>query len=383
MVTHSAGLSRLLEQAGTGQDVLLLADPAEARLLLAEAATALSGSCRIVEIRADAGPLSLSSLMAQLSGRDDLDAQDDAVLAAGYGRLTAPGQRVALLLDGVRGVQRPALRFVQHVAKSAQNLALVVAAGPDLQLLLAEPDFTGLRSRLLSAPPLALRDAPAALPASRPLPAPRLLPAETLPIPAAAAPRTPLATLSDPKARRPSRRRAPVLGHGRRRHGRVAGAGRLDRATLRRVGVGVDVAGSFGPGRGGASPVDRDRTGRLAAARGRHPAAAEAPAPPAGPRRTRPARLATAKLVRAQSVGVQSVRVHAICAHPVAAHPARADPARADPARAHPICLRPHRAGAPSSGAQRRRQTRGARRRIGEERLHGGARIAGPRAARQ
>ncbi len=116
-----------------------------------------------------------------------------------------PGGRIVLMLDAARGVQRPALRFVQHVARSAPALVLVVAAGPALQRSLLEPDFAGLRARLETQPPIECEEdeaaeevAPVAMPVQpTPVPVPVPLPPITLE-PERAPPRARLATLSVP-----------------------------------------------------------------------------------------------------------------------------------------------------------------------------------------
>lgn len=173
MSTNSAALSRLIEQVEAGTDALLTGSPGETRCLLAEAADRLRPACCVVEVAAEAAGLSLSRLMAQLSGRGDLDAQDDAVLELGFRRLAVPevpGQRTVLLLNASHGIQRSALRFLQHVGRGAPGLVMVVAAGAELYTLLEEPCFSALRARLTTARPVVSNGpAPIAQPIMLPL----------------------------------------------------------------------------------------------------------------------------------------------------------------------------------------------------------------------
>ena len=163
MSTNCAALSRLMQQVEAGTDALVTGSLVETQQLLAEAAERLRADWGVVEVAADAAGLSLSRLMAQLSGRGDLDAQDDAVLELGFRRLAVPevsGQRTVLLLNAGQGIHRSALRFLQHVGRGAPGLVMVVAAGAELETLLDEPGFAALRGRLTAAPAVS-SDAPA------------------------------------------------------------------------------------------------------------------------------------------------------------------------------------------------------------------------------
>src|SRR3954447_10899331 len=126
----AVAVSELLERVRAGEDVLAIGPAVPGRVLLDRAAEALAGTCRVVRVAAGPGPLSLSGLMAQIAGDDDLSGQDDSVVELGFRRLAvpdAPGQRIALLLSDAGQLQRAAMRFVQHMARSASALVLVMA----------------------------------------------------------------------------------------------------------------------------------------------------------------------------------------------------------------------------------------------------------------
>ena len=158
-MTQDAALQCLMQQVEAGLDVVVEGAPEAVRSLLARAGESLRNSCTVVQVAAPTGGLSLSSLMAQLSRRTDFDGQDDAVLELGFRRLAVPeiaGQRTALLLDGANGVQRPVLRYLQHVGRSAPGLVYVIAGCSDLQAMLAEAGSSPLRARLTVRPALML-----------------------------------------------------------------------------------------------------------------------------------------------------------------------------------------------------------------------------------
>src|SRR4051794_16850821 len=140
----------VLDSVRRGQDVVLTDDPA-GRAVLDRAAALLEGECRVLRVEAGSTGLSLSGLMAQVAGHADLAGQDDSVLELGYRKLAVPaqpGERIALMIDGAGRLQRAAWRFLQHVARSAPALVLVVTGGPALDALLNDPDFAALRARL-------------------------------------------------------------------------------------------------------------------------------------------------------------------------------------------------------------------------------------------
>lgn len=146
-----------------GDDLLLDAAGESGARLLDEAEAELAESCRVVRVRAGASGLSLSGLMAQLAGVADFTAQDDAILERVYRRIAVPdaeGGRIALLVSGADRLQRPALRFLQHIAGQAKSLVLVLAGGSDLAQVLEPAELSALRGRLLAsaAPPAPLAE---------------------------------------------------------------------------------------------------------------------------------------------------------------------------------------------------------------------------------
>ena len=143
----------VLASIRAGEDVAL-PDGSSGRAMLDRVEAGLEGEFRVVRVVAGPSGLSLSGFMAQVAGDADLAGQDDSVLEVGYRRLAVPdqpGQRIALMIDGAGRLQRAALRFVQHVSRSAPALVLVVTGGADLDGLLADPDFAALRTRLAAA----------------------------------------------------------------------------------------------------------------------------------------------------------------------------------------------------------------------------------------
>lgn len=204
-MTMQATVDRILDRIRSGMDVRLIGAPAP--LFLTELAHRLEPSCSVLRVTAPSGGLGLSSLIAQLSGRDSFDEHDDAALELCFRRLAEPDrpdQRTVLLLDAAHGVQRPVLRYLQQAGRAAANLVLLIAFCPDLDALLGEPGMAPLRTRLTdatialsgvapivapppspalptSAPALALASAsraPASVPAVPALPAPVVIPAE-------------------------------------------------------------------------------------------------------------------------------------------------------------------------------------------------------------
>src|SRR4051794_8711932 len=120
-LTGADGTAPALDSIRRGQDVVVTDDPA-GRALLDRVAAVIEGECRVVRVEACEAGLSLSGLMAQVAGDADLAGQDDSVLERGYRRLAAPeapGQRIALMINGAGRLQRAALRFIQHVARGA------------------------------------------------------------------------------------------------------------------------------------------------------------------------------------------------------------------------------------------------------------------------
>ncbi len=155
LMNSPSDLATLVNRVRAGSDMLVTQAGEAGRDLLDDAALVLSGECRTVRVSAREPGLSLSGLMAQIAGPNDPAAQDDAVLELGYQILSlpdAPGQRIVWLIDGAEKLQRPALRYVQHMVRSAGALILVMAGSPAFAALLDGDDFSGLRDRLLPAP---------------------------------------------------------------------------------------------------------------------------------------------------------------------------------------------------------------------------------------
>lgn len=146
-----AALQRVVAQISTDTDVLIAGTPGQARQVMAEAAMVLRNRATVVSIASPIGELSLTAVIAQLSGRPDLDDHDDAALELGLKQLNGEGRTVLMLLAPA-GISRLALRFLQHVACQSPRLAMVVYCAPSLGPMLKEPAFTRLRARLHAAP---------------------------------------------------------------------------------------------------------------------------------------------------------------------------------------------------------------------------------------
>ncbi len=132
-----------------GRDVRVAGGSASARL--DEVGARLEGRFNVVRLTAPTGGLSLSALIGQLSGREKFDEQDDGALEAGFRRLSgadAPDRVTVLLLDATQGVQRPVLRYLQQVGRTAPGLRIVIASFPELESFLEAPDMARLRERL-------------------------------------------------------------------------------------------------------------------------------------------------------------------------------------------------------------------------------------------
>ena len=150
----------IVELVESGRDVRIEGSAASVRL--GEVASRLSDEFNVLQLAAPEGGLSLSALIALLSGRSRFDDQDDSALEAGFRRLSgadAPELRTVLLLDATEGVQRPVFRYLQQVGRSAPQLQFVIASTPEVSALLDSPDMGRLRERLttvvLAGEPLA------------------------------------------------------------------------------------------------------------------------------------------------------------------------------------------------------------------------------------
>ena len=157
MTANDGALGRLVAQVGAGTDCLVEGAPAAALGLFARAAVALAASAEVIVVSSPLVELGLSSLIAQVSGRPDYDDQDDAVLELGFKRLTAAG-RTVLMLEARQGIGLPALRYLQHMGRSAPGLVLVVLGSPALDAALAQPAAAAMRLRLRAMPVISAED---------------------------------------------------------------------------------------------------------------------------------------------------------------------------------------------------------------------------------
>jgi len=102
------------------------------------------------------GGLSLSGLLAQITGRPDLGSHDDEVLQRGFQALTTHGEDcdgVVLLIEGAQALQRSALRYLQFIGRTTPGPRFVLASEggePDLY----DVGLTFLRTRLAAMPVL-------------------------------------------------------------------------------------------------------------------------------------------------------------------------------------------------------------------------------------
>ena len=145
-------LGRLLEWVRAGRDVAEEVPGDGGRALLDEAAASLASEGRVVRVAAGAAALTLSAFMAQVASTAE---SEDGVLERGYERLAVPetpGGRVALLVSGAGRLQRPVLKFIQHVAKGASPPVLVMTGEPGWREVLDAPELAPLRARLAVEP---------------------------------------------------------------------------------------------------------------------------------------------------------------------------------------------------------------------------------------
>lgn len=154
-VSAPEALRRLVDQVLGGGDAILAAANGGGQDLLDQAAERLE-ALRLRVLRASAaapGGLSLSGLMAQVTGQPDLTAHDDKVLDRGFQALTVPGagcDGIVLMIGGAEALQRTALRYLQFACRAGSSLRLVLAGehGPDL----AGDEVSHLRTRLAAYP---------------------------------------------------------------------------------------------------------------------------------------------------------------------------------------------------------------------------------------
>ncbi len=151
MIEENEAVRSVLADIAAGTDVLVGGTPVQARVLFAEAARMLAEQATVVSVASPIGELSLSHLIAQLSGRLDLDNQDDSWLELGFKRLTGDGRTVLMVLAPA-GISRSALRYLQHVALQAPGLLLVMYKAAPLAAMLQEPGFAPLLARVSASP---------------------------------------------------------------------------------------------------------------------------------------------------------------------------------------------------------------------------------------
>ena len=160
MRTLTDACEQIVERIERGLDAVVGGEAEALRAAMLSATARLQETHGVVTVAGPgAGPgegasLSLSSLIAQLSGRGNLDDHDDSVLELGVRRLieaAIPGQRTVLVLNAPAGVQRSAFRFLRQVSRRVPDLIYVVAEFAELATLLAEPGMETLSARFAAA----------------------------------------------------------------------------------------------------------------------------------------------------------------------------------------------------------------------------------------
>ncbi len=155
-------LRRLIVDVLAGGDVVLLADSAEGRALLDQAAGDLeerrSRVCRVDASGPDG--FGLGSLLASLRQQSGEHGDTDQVLERDYATLTALDSscdRIVLLVNDAHRLQPGALRYLDLVCRASADLRLVFAGPPILLEVIDQPQYAGLAARLahtpLAAPP--------------------------------------------------------------------------------------------------------------------------------------------------------------------------------------------------------------------------------------
>lgn len=158
-VSRAEAVRRSVEQVVAGGDAVLCVSFDAAAVLDDIADLLIEHRWQVLHCAASGqGGLSLSGLLAQITGRPDLGGHDDEVLQRGFQTLTTPGEGcsgVVLLIDGAGALQRSALRYLQFVARTAGGPRFVLASEEGLPDLL-DADLALLRTRLAAAPVLAV-----------------------------------------------------------------------------------------------------------------------------------------------------------------------------------------------------------------------------------
>jgi len=164
-------LRRIVHQVLSGGDAVLALDGGALALLDEVAAELAQSRCRVLRVSAQAaGGLSLSGVMAQITGRPDLDAHDDEVLERGFQALTVLDpecDQIVLLVSGAEALQRTALRYLQFTCRAVAALRLVLAGDQGPPDMLEEDEMAFLRTRMAASPMIRVASLPvAALPAA-------------------------------------------------------------------------------------------------------------------------------------------------------------------------------------------------------------------------
>ncbi len=150
-------LRRLIVDVLAGGDVVLLAESAEGRALLDQAAGDLeerrSRVCRVDASGPDG--IGLSSLLASLRQQSGEHGDTDQVLERDFATLTAldPScDRIVLLVNDAHRLQPGALRYLDLVCRASADLRLVFAGAPTLLEVIDQPQYAGLADRLAHTP---------------------------------------------------------------------------------------------------------------------------------------------------------------------------------------------------------------------------------------
>lgn len=148
-LAQSEALRRILGRAASGHDTLV-PDAHDGTELLDMAAEQLAVlRRRAIRVSVPLSGLSLSGLMAAITGRSDLAAQDDGVLELGFRMLTVCDEGcdgIVLLVSGADRLQLPALRYIQFACRAGRDLCIVLA-GTGLAGMLAAPELAALQAR--------------------------------------------------------------------------------------------------------------------------------------------------------------------------------------------------------------------------------------------
>lgn len=249
-LSRAQALRRLVDQVLAGGDAVVVTGAATVGLLDDAAAQLAERRCRVLRVAAAApGGLSLSGLIAQVTGQSDLTAQDDQVLKRVFQALTvldSDCDRIVLLVSDAQGLQQPALRYIHFASRVGKALQLVLAGehGPpdllgaetaSLQTRLAarpiisvgatsgpaEPEPEPIRPVAVAAPKPVARDVPPAAPAP---PMPQAVPLPSIP------PRPALSS-------KPAPRFKPMLKGVRRRS--LIAAGSIGAGMVACIALGV------------------------------------------------------------------------------------------------------------------------------------------------